>query len=353
MQFMPQTSMRLTRTLLVMLVAALLLPATVCAQKILRYSDHEPLGGMRTKFIKEVFFAAIDKESNGRLKVQDHWDGKLAASYDALRVVGEGRVADMGIVVPEYTANDLPLQQIFKSFPTGPTGDKQVAFFRKVYAETPALTAELRKKNVVELLFATGYPVAFFSSDPLNTLNDLKGNKWRSASFWHTDFLRNAGATPVTMPWGEGVFKAMQARTLNGLMVNVDSGTMLKVHETAPNVLLSKDLWLGHVYVLAMNKDTWDKLANEDKQAIQRAAETAYKTLGSVMDSSFDAMVADMRKEGVKVRLLERKELDAWNTTTQYQDAQAAWVKDQEGKGNQEARAVMEKVRAMLGDAMK
>jgi len=345
--------MRLTRTLLVMLIAALLLPATVCAQKILRYSDHEPLGGMRTKFIKEVFFAAIDKESNGRLKVQEHWDGKLAASYDALRVVGEGRVADMGIVVPEYTANDLPLQQIFKSFQTGPTGDKQVAFFRKVYAETPALTAELRKKNVVELLFATGYPVAFFSSDPLNTLNDLKGNKWRSASFWHTDFLRNAGATPVTMPWGEGVFKAMQARTLNGLMVNVDSGTMLKVHETAPNVLLSKDLWLGHVYVLAMNKDTWDGLASEDRQAIQRAAETAYKTLGSVMDSSFDAMVADMRKEGVKVRLLERKELDAWSTTTQYQDAQAAWVKDQEGKGNQEARAVMEKVRAMLGDAMK
>ena len=210
-----------------------------------------------------------------------------------------------------------------------------------------------RTASDMRVLFATGYPVAFFSSDPLNTLNDLKGNKWRSASFWHYDFLRNAGATPVTMPWGEGVFKAMQARTLNGLMVNVDSGYMLKVHETAPNVLLSKDLWLGHVYVLAMNKDTWDKLADEDKQAIQRAAETAYKTLGSVMDSSFDAMVADMRKEGVKVRLLDNKELDAWNTTTKYQDAQAAWVKEQEGKGNQEARPVMEKVRAILGNAMK
>ena len=353
MPFIPKPSMCLTRKLLVMLVAVFLLSATVSAQKVLRYSDHEPLGGMRTRFIKEVFFAAIDKESKGRLKVEDHWDGKIAASYDALRVVGEGRVADMGIVVPEYTANDLPLQQIFKSFPIGPTGDKQVAFFRKVYAEAPALTAELRKKNVVELLFATGYPVAFFSSDPLNTLNDLKGKTWRSASFWHTDFLRNAGATPVTMPWGEGVFKAMQARTLNGLMVNVDSGTMLKVHETAPNVLLSKDLWLGHVYVLAMNKDTWDRLANEDRQAIQRAAETAYKTLGAVMDSSFDAMVADMRKEGVKVRLLDNQELNAWNTTTKYQDAQAAWVKEQEGKGNQEARAAMEKVRAILSDAMK
>ena len=86
---MPITRLKLK--LLVMLLAAFLLPATVSAQKILRYSDHEPLGGMRTKFIKEVFFAAIDKESMGRLKVEDNWDGKLAASYDALRVVGEGR----------------------------------------------------------------------------------------------------------------------------------------------------------------------------------------------------------------------------------------------------------------------
>ncbi len=353
MQLTPKPFIGLRRKLLVLLTAACLIPATASAQKILRYSDHEPLGGMRTQFIKDVLFPAIEKESAGRLRVQDHWDGKLAASYDALRAVGEGRVADMGIVVPEYTANDLPLQQIFKSFPIGPTGDKQVAFFRKVYAEVPALAAELRRKNVVELFFATGYPVAFFSSDPLNTLNDLQGKTWRSASFWHYDFLRNAGATPVTMPWGEGVFKAMQARTLNGLMVNVDSGYMLNVHKTAPNVLLSKDLWLGHVYVLAMNKDTWDKLAEEDRQAIRRAADTAYKSLGALMDSSFDAMVADLRKEGVKVRLLDSKDLDAWNTTTRYPQAQAKWVSDQEAKGNLEARPVMEQVRALLGAAAK
>ena len=353
MQFMPKQFMRLTRKFLVMLIAALLLPATASAQKVLRYSDHEPLGGMRTKFIKEVFFAAIDRESKGRLKVEDHWDSVLATGYDALRVVGDGRVADMGIVVPEYAPNDLPLHQIFKSFPTGPTGDKQVAFFRRAYSEIPAFPAELRKKNVVEVLLSTGYPVAFFSTDPLNTLNDLQGNKWRSASFWHHDFLRNSGASPVSMPWGEGVFKALQARTLNGLMVNVDSGYMLKVPEAAPNVLLSRDLWLGHVYLLVMNKDTWDKLANEDREAIQRAAEIAYKSLGSVMDSSFDAMVGDMKKDGAKVRLLERKELDAWNTTTRYQEVQAAWVKEQEGKGINEARPVLEKVRAILSGTTK
>ena len=45
-------------------------------------------------------------------------------------------------------------------------------------------------------------------------------------------------------------------------------------------------------------------------------------------------MVGDMKKEGVKVRLLEQKELGSWTAATRYPDIQAAWVKDQEGKAS-------------------
>ncbi len=175
--------MYLARRLLALALAALVLPTAASAQRVLRYSDHKPLAGMRTRFIKDVFFAAIDKESNGRLKVDDRWD------------------------------------------------------------------------------------------------------------------------SVVSMPWGEPVFKAMRDKTMDGFMVNVDSGYMLTVHEVAPLAVLSEDLWLGHLYVLAMNRATWNGLAPEDKQAIQRAAETAYKTLGKVMDKSFDAQVDDLKKAGVTLRL--------------------------------------------------
>ena len=343
----------LARLLLAMLVATFLLPASAWAQRVLRYSDHEPLGGMRTKFINEVFFAAIEKESKGRLRVNAQWDSALATGYDALRVAGEGRSVDMAIVVPEYMAANLPLHQIFKSFPVGPTGARQVAFFRRAYAEIPEFPAELDKNNVHALFFGTGYPLAFFSTRPLETLKDLEGGKWRSASFWHFDFLRNAGASPVTMPWGEGVFKAMQARTLDGLMVNVDSGYMLNVHETAPNVLLSKDLWLGHVYLLVMNKTVWNGLPQEDRDAIQRAATFAHEALGRVMDSSFDAMVRDLQKAGAKVRQLQARELAVWKTTTRFEQIQTRWGQEQENKGVLAAGAVMEKTRVLLHEAMR
>lgn len=343
---------RASRKLLTLLLVMFLLPATACAQRILRYSDHEPLDGMRTRFFKDVLFAAIERESNGRLKIQDHWDSAVSTGYDALRVVGDGKATDMAVVVPEYSAKELPLHQLFKSFPTGPTDDKQVAFFRRAYAEIPAFRAELKTNNVVEIFLGTGYPLAFFSTGALNSLKDIKGHTWRSASFWHQDFLRNAKANPVSIPWGESVFKAMRDKTLDGLMVNVDSAYTLKVHEVAPHVLLSKDLWLGHLYVLAMNRNTWNGLAQEDKEAIQRAAEIAYSQLGHVMDESFDTMIDDLRKAGVGVRLLENKELDAWKTSTKYEEIQATWVKEQDGNGAKDARPVLEKIKVILNDAM-
>lgn len=341
------------RKILAVLFVTLLVPTVASATQTLIYSDHEPLGGMRTRFIQDVFFPAIEKESQGRLKIEAHWDSKLSTGYAALSMIGKPGTADMATVVPEYSAKTLPLHQIFKSFPIGPTGDQQVAFFRRVYAEIPAFPAELAKQNAVNLLFSTGYPVAFFSTKPLDRLEDIKGQKWRSASFWHQDFLRNTGATPVSMPWGEEIYQAMRAGTLDGLMVNVDGGYQLNVHKVAPNILYSKQLWMGHVYLLAMNKATWDNLAQQDQQAIQRAAATAYKTLGAVMDIRFDAQAAELEKDGVKICTLQPKELEQWQAATRYREVQAAWVKTQEEQGIKEAGPVMEKVSAIMNEIKK
>jgi TRAP-type C4-dicarboxylate transport system substrate-binding protein len=340
------------KKLATVIVFAQLLPATAFAEKVLRYSDHEPLGGMRTQFIKEVFFAAVQQESNGRLKIEDHWDGKIAGPYEALAAAGKGVAADMSMVVPEYTANDLPLHQIFKGFPVGPTGGQQVSFFRRVYADAPEFSEELAKNNVVPMFLATGYPLAFYSTQPLKSLEGIKGETWRTASFWHRDFLRNAGARPVSIPWGPAVYTALQSRALDGLVVNVDSGYLLKVHETAPHVLVSKDLWLGHLYIVVMNKDTWNGLTPEDQRAIQRAATIAYRSLGQVMDKHFDTMVNDLKNGGANVRPLDSKEVGAWQGATSYEAVQAAWVTEQEAKGVRAAGPVLEKVRRIMNNAL-
>ncbi|MBS1186387.1 MAG: transporter substrate-binding protein [Burkholderiaceae bacterium] len=154
------------------------------------------------------------------------------------------------------------------------------------------------------------------------------------------------------MPWSVEIVNALRANSLNGLMVNVDSGYMLKVHEVAPHVLLSKELWLGHVYLLVMNRDTWNALAPADRDAIQRAAERAYRTLGQVMDSSFDEQVATLKQHGATVRILKAAEVHDWQTATRHQKVQADWAKKQEEQGGKMVAAVLAKVSAILRESM-
>lgn len=183
-------------------------------------------------------------------------------------------------------------------------------------------------------------------------IDGLKGGKWRSASFWHLDFLRNAGATPVTMHWGPEIYEAMKQKTLDGLMVNVDSGFMLGVHEAAPHVLVSDDLWLGHVYLLAINKTVWDSLTAEDQDAIRRAARSSYPTLGAAMASSLEAQLDDLRKAGATVRILEPGEVSRWSDATRYREVQSAWAKDQISKGVSGAGPALDAVTAIMADVM-
>ncbi|WP_412558676.1 TRAP transporter substrate-binding protein DctP [Thalassospira sp. MIT1370] len=319
--------------------------------RILKFSDHQPADRMRTRFLREVVFPLIEAESNGRLKIEDHWDGELAQAYDALGAVSSGLV-DLATTVPEYTAKELPLYQIFKSFIVGPKDDRQIAFFRRVYDEVPAFTKELADNNIVPIFFGTGYPVAFYSTEPLSDLSGIAGQKWRSASFWHLDFLKNAGATPVRVHWGPEVYEAMKSGELDGLMVNVDSGYFLKVHDVAPNILVSYDLWLGHVYPLTMNKDVWESLGTEDQDAINRATSKAYETLGDVMTRSFDAQLERLREAGAHVRMLDLSEVQSFAKATRYQDVQAAWVAEKEASGNVKAGAVMGEVTAIMKQVM-
>ena len=119
---------------------------------------------MRTRFINDVFFKNIEP----------HWGGSIAKAHDELQAIADHKT-DLIVAVPEYSLQQLPLHQLFKGFMTGPSGDAQVQTLRRIYADIPELTAEYQKNGVIPLLIATGYPVAFFSVKPLQSLDDIKG----------------------------------------------------------------------------------------------------------------------------------------------------------------------------------
>ena len=109
--------------------------ASVAGAKTLtfKYSDHDPPGGMRTDFLKNVWLPEVEKQTGGKLKVQDFWGGALMGSKEIYRGIGDG-VTNMGFVYPGHYPGQLVSFTIFKLFPRGPaTFEDMVWFYKKVY----------------------------------------------------------------------------------------------------------------------------------------------------------------------------------------------------------------------------
>lgn len=225
-------------------------------------------------------------------------------------------------------------------------------FFHRVFRDYPQFAAELDSKNLVMLQFFLGYPAAFFATKAGVGPAQLTDTRWRTASFWHQAFLRNAGATPVTLPWNSKIVDALQEGQLDGLLVNLDSGDDIGAPRAAPYIQLSPALWLGHVYLLVMNKDTWKALSPQDQAAIQRAAASTERALGSWLDTSLNHMTKQLEQQGAHVHFLSREELNQWRDVTRYQQVQAKWIGEQESKGVTDAGSLMKSVSALLSDSM-
>ena len=321
-------------------LVALLLAPLLHAQTVLTYSDHEPYGNMRTRFIRDVFFKNIEHESQGRIIIQAHWKGEIAKAHQEWQAV-QDKKTDIIVMVPEYSEQQLPLHQLFKSFLIGPSGSKQVRVLRQIYRDAPELTAEYEANGVTPILIATGYPVAFFSPQKFNSLQAIQAQTWRSASFWHRDYLANAGAKPITTPWNEEVAKMLGDGRINGLMVNIDSALDINAHQYAPYALVSKNLWLGHIYPVVIRLDRWNSLTAQDQQAIRRAAEKSYAQLGKMMAREYLQIIKIARSQGVTLRELSRQEIQQWAKDSQYQSVQDKWASEQEANGVAHARKVL------------
>ena len=84
----------------------LCVPMFVGAQT-LTFTDHEPMGNMRTQVIRQ-FFRLVEQESKGRIRIDHHWNGELSSSYDAYETVREGTKADNA---RRLFGENIPLRQ--------------------------------------------------------------------------------------------------------------------------------------------------------------------------------------------------------------------------------------------------
>jgi TRAP-type C4-dicarboxylate transport system substrate-binding protein len=333
------------------LLLTLLAACTKSSGISLNYSDHDPLGGMRTQFVKDVWLPEIVERSGDQIQVRDFWGGALLSSKEILTGIGDG-VTDIGMVFPGHYPRQLIAHSIFSLFPRGPTDfDDMVWLYRKAYAEIPALEAELRKANVLPLMITAGLPGAFSSTHPLGSIDDLQGNKWRAGGKWMLRYLENVGAVPVAVPWGD-TYIALQTGTLDGTFANYDGLHMMRFDEVAPHLLVSKELWYAMPFLHLVNATKFEKLPGEIRQALLDASSVAEQRFAATYDEAFESIRVEQLAAGYTVTEISSADLAKWENNEALGRLQSEWVRESEAAGLDNAAEIMEKVRAIHREAM-
>lgn len=323
-------------------------PADVSAAgpKVLKYSDHDPSGGLRTAFYKSVFLDEIEKQTNGRIKIQDFWGGALFSSPEVLQGVADG-VTDMGMVFADHYPKQLLLHQGFKVFPTGPGNyDVMMKFYRDLYKEIPEFGAEFAKYNQRVIFFTPGLPIAFISAKPMDSLDQLKGGKWRASSRWHLMFLKQAGAVATFIPWAE-CYMALQTGALDGNMTNYDGAHMTKQDEAAPYILVAREFWNATPFIVTINNDVWAGLSKEDQAGILKAAEISTQKFAAAYNDGIDSIYEAEKKAGLHPRFLNAEEIGKWAAKAWEVKADEVWLKDLKDAKVKDADSVVARLKAL------
>lgn len=318
----------------------------------LNYSDHDPPNGMRTKFLQEYWFPAIEEETDGKVRINPVFGGGLLSSSEALDGIREG-VADIGLVYPDNYSQRMFSYELLKLFPVAPSDfDGMYEIFNRALTELPQFGEDLEKNNQVPLLITTGLPIVFGSTSELESLQDVQGNDWRASSRWYLETMRNMNANPVSVPW-EDVYMSLETGVIDGVMTNYDGFHMMGFYETSSNIIVGKELWWSAPFIHTINKDMWESLPKDIQEGILRATEQAQQDFAKVYREELESTIQAQKDAGANVKIADERDIEAFNDKELFENMRKTWVKEaEEDHGIEDAEQYVEDMKQIMNDAL-
>ena len=253
------------------------------------------------------FFAErVDKLTGGQLKIDALAAGQVVPAFEVLDATNK-KVIDGAHSVSYYWVGKSKTATLFASTPAGPFGMDTMDFMGWLYEGGGLdLWREFYQKelklNVVVFPILPAGPQAFgWFKRPIKNLADFKGMKCRQTGIV-SQLYAKMGMAVVNMPGGE-ILPAAERGTIDcaewvGGVEDLRLGlhTVWKFHYT-PGMHES-----ASVAELAINKDVWDSLPEQNKEAIKSAtSETFLRWWASFQRQNADAIDEFANKHGVKL----------------------------------------------------
>src|SRR4051812_24389334 len=212
-----------------------------------------------------AFAKDIDAATSGKLQVTVHPGASLFKAPDIKRAVATGQ-AQMGEILLSIHENEDPIFGI-DVVPFLAVSQKDAANLYK--ASKGAIEKKLAAQGIMLLMAVPWAPQGVYTKKDLNTVEDMKGLKWRSYNVGTARIGELVGAQSVTIQAAE-LPQALATGVVNAFMSSGGTGYDSKVWESLDH-FYDVQAWIPKNYTV-VNKAAFDALDKPTQEAILKAA---------------------------------------------------------------------------------
>jgi TRAP-type transport system periplasmic protein len=248
------------------------------------YSD----GEFHTINVRQ-FAEEVKKATGGQVDINVHSNGSLIKHPDILRAVSTGQVPIGEFLLGQF-GNEDPVFAV-DNLPFLAAGYDNA--WKLYQAQKAVLTRKLEGRGLF-LLYSVAWPgQGLYTKNPLKSVDDFKGVKFRTYSPQTARLAELLGASPTVIQVPE-VPQAFATGTISAMITSSATGTQTKAWEFVKNYYTTNAMHPKNVVVV--NGRAFQRLTDEQQKAIQAVAAAAEKRgweLSKQREQTANKMLAD------------------------------------------------------------
>ncbi|AMJ60807.1 TRAP transporter substrate-binding protein [Bosea sp. PAMC 26642] len=242
-----------------------------------------------------AFAKDVEAATGGKLSITVHAGASLFKAPEIKRAVQTGQ-AQMGEVLMSIHENEDPVYGI----DVVPFLAASFAESKKLYAASKAAVEKKLDAQGVKLLFMVPWaPQGVYAKKDINTVEDMKGLKWRSYNVGTTRLGELLGMQSVTIQAAE-LPQALATGVVNSFMSSGGTGYDSKVWESLTHFYDTK-AWIPKNATF-VNKAAFEALDAPTKDAILKSAATAEERGWKMWEEKAGWYLDQLKAKGMKVQ---------------------------------------------------
>ncbi len=272
------------------------MPVALAQDKVttLRWSSFVSPKSTNNAVAVPAFAKAIEKASEGTLKIELYAGGTLGKGPVQQLSMVENKVTDIAEVVVAYSPGRFPELSIFElPFLVKNNVEAGLAAW-KLYEK--GLLSDFDDLMLVGIIISGPYGVS--ATKPIRSVSDLRGLRLRAAGPIQNEIVSRLGAVPVGNIPAPGIAPNISRGVIDGTLMSASNVYTFRIADAAQHH--NFDLKLGSIAVIyPMRRDTYEKLPPKAKAALDKySGEWLTRILGEGLDRQRDGAVKKLRSGG-------------------------------------------------------